>query len=183
MSLKKPFSQVWWCEFNALPEALRAGTRSVLGIADNVDGLDWQSMDPGRFIHRIILPHDENKPISDDYLDVLLGCASMFAAAGWLPLTVFCWAGQHRSPAVCATIQAHFSDEGIEGCIERVSELWPHFQTHHRYGIYASSLIEKYKALALRTEQPTYGTSLMREAINRFKEKRDATAADSLPKV
>jgi hypothetical protein len=129
--------------------ALQAGTKSVLGIADNVGGLDWEHLNPGRFIPRIILPHDENKPISDEYLEALLGAARLLATAGWTPITVFCWAGQHRSPAVCAAVQAYLSDEGIEGAIERVSELWPSFQSHHRNGTYAASLIEKFKLRSL----------------------------------
>jgi hypothetical protein len=153
MSLKQPFQQVWWSDFNSIPQALRAGTRSVIGIADNVGGLDWERLEPGRYVPRIILPHDENKPLEDGYFDALLASARMLFEANWCPITVFCWAGQHRSPAVCAAVQAYLFDEGIEGCIERVSELWPDFQSHHRNGTYAASLITKFKLRSLGNDQ------------------------------
>lgn len=137
--VNKPFRSVWWCEFASLPAAL-AESGCVVGVADNTPDLDCRNLSPGRFTPRVLLPHDENKVVDRAYMMALLHMADAFCNSGWLPMTVFCLAGQHRSPAACAVIQSYLFGAPIESSIASVTQLWPDF-VRHRHGVYASSLI------------------------------------------
>ena len=147
MSLHKPFEQVWWCDFNSISHAM-FDCNCLIGVADNTPGVDTRAnSDRSRFVPRFILPHDENKPVAQDHLDMVLRIAEHAQRLRWMPLVTFCWAGQHRSPALCAVLQSHLFDWPLEESIAGVSRLWPDFQTKHRHGVYASSLLALYEKI------------------------------------
>lgn len=146
MSLNKPFPHVWWCNFSSVTTEAIHQSACLISVADNVPDIHRKLLPNARFKPWFLLPHDENKEISDEHLIALLGVARIAGNNGWLPLTVYCWAGQHRSPAACAVINACLFGGSVESCIVAVTKLWPDF-VRHRNGVYASSLIRRFKEL------------------------------------
>ena len=146
MGLHKPFDKIWWCDYDSVPLAL-VDTGSLIGVNRRLiprEYFDWDGAPTPRPV--IWLPHDENKPVSQDYLLTLI-CVADAMFTEYTPITFWCRAGQHRSPAAAIVAQAAIHKQPLEECVAAVTKIWTDFGTKHRHGVFAASLFAEFEKL------------------------------------